>query len=262
MRETPMKWCKGSPTRDQEPWIGFPWLFIACSIVCALLILKPILGLGLIVGTVGFYVLVCLFVSTLSGKIEPVILTWVVVRYFRVEENAATLHLVTSLMALYVAGIGVAEVVLRQDLLPLPGGEITFAGGLPRPNGPFWTNDSFALIGLVTFLLLLFLRNLLGENVSLWRRVVHYVGLTASLAMALMPMFRSVGISLMVILLIATLSTRKPSRRLAGFALFLLCFSMVSLVSILAPDAYADRSRSGNVYGRLAEQMQTWHVFA
>jgi O-antigen ligase len=136
------------------------------------------------------------------------------------------------------------------------------AGSLPRPNGPFGTNDSLALIGLVIFFLLLFLRNLLGERLSFWRRIVHGIGLTASLAMALMPMFRSVGISLMVILLIATLSTRRPSRRILGFALLLFCLGAVSLVSILAPDTYADRSDPGNVYGRVAEQIQTWHLFS
>ena len=331
------------------------WLFfIGCGMACALLVVKPLWGLVTIGGLIGFYGALYLFVTTLSGKIEPAILTWVlifplgyyflsfpreqsiitldrvlaialllaislasrdkleslpralrrcaiawiaflvfaaaslmyasnllvssrlfvdsfclpailgwvVVRHFRLRENAATLHLVTSLMALYVAGIGVAEVVLRQDLLPLPGGEITFAGALPRPNGPFWSNDSFALIGLVTFFLLLFLWSWLGESISSGQRIVHYSALTASLAMALMPMFRSVAISLMVILLIAALSARRPSGRLAGFALLLACILAVSLVSILAPDTYADRSRPDNVYGRLAEQMQTWQLFS
>ena len=53
----------------------------------------------------------------------------------------------------------------------------------------------------------------------------------------------------MVILLIATLTARRPSRRLAGFALLLVCVLAVSLVSFLAPDTYADRSNPDNVYG-------------
>jgi len=332
----------------------FWMLFAASGVACALVVLKPILGLSIIGGLLGTCVVVYLIATTLSGRVEPALLTWVlifplgyyflsfprersiitldralpialvltlgfaskekaeplpralrlcvsawtaflvvaaaslmyasdifvsgrlwvegfwmpailgwvVLRYFRVEENTATLHLVTSLMALYVAGIGVAEVVLRKDLLPVPGSEITFAGALSRPNGPFWSNDSFALIGLVTFFLLLFLRNLLGENLSFWRRTVHYVGVTASLVTALMPMFRSVVISLMFILLIATLSTRSPSRRLGGFALILLCSLMVLLVSVLAPDTYTDRSKPDNLYARLAEQRQTWQLFS
>jgi len=357
-----MNYCPGTAVGSHDPRPaprGIPgsarfWVvFAACGVAGALLVLKPVMGVGIVGGLIGTCVMGYLIATTLGGKVEPVILTWalifplgyyflsfprersiitldrllpvalllaiglasrdkskrlpralrrcalawiaflavaatsllrdsnlvsgrllvdgfclpailgwVVIRDFRVEENAATLHLVTSLMAFYVAGIGVAEVVLRQDLLPLPGGEITFAGALARPNGPFWNNDVFALIGLVTFFLLLFLRNLLGENVSLWRRVFHCIGLTAALATALMPMFRSVGISLMVILLIAALSARTPSRRLAGFALLLVCVLAVSLVSILAPDTYADRSNPDNVYGRLAEQMQTWHLFS
>ena len=334
--------------------VRFLLLFVCCGVACTLAVVKPILGLGIIAGVVGFCVVLYLFAATLSGKIESAILTWVlifplgyyflsfpveksiitldrmlpiavlvavgfssrrrlellpralrpcaiawisflvvaaaslmyasdirapgrlfvdgfclpailgwlVIGYFRVEENAATLHILTSLMALYVACIGAAEMVLKEDLLPLPGGAIFFAGNLPRPNGPFWSNDSFALIGLTTFFLLLFLRNLLGVTCSFWQRVVHYVGLTASLAMALMPMFRSVVISLMVILLVATLSERRPSRRLAGFALLLTSVLAVSLVSVLAPETYEDRSKPENVYVRFAQQMQTWHVFS
>lgn len=334
--------------------VRFRLLFVCCGVACTLAVVKPILGLGIIAGVVGICVVLYLFAATLSGKIDPMILTWVlifplgyyflsfpreksiitldrmlpvvlllaigfasrdrskpwppalrpcaiawiaflavaavsliyggnilvsgrllvdgfllpailgwmVISYFRVEENAATLHLLTSLMSLYVAGIGAAEMVLREDFLPLPGSSMGFAGALPRPNGPFGTDDEFALVGLVTFFLLLFLRNLLGESISFGRQLVHYIGLTASLAMALMPMFRSVDISLMVILLIATLYARRPSRRLAGFALLLVCVLMVALVSILVPDTYADRSSPGNVYGRLAEQMQTWYLFS
>jgi len=192
----------------------------------------------------------------------PMILGWVVIGNFNVERNAATLHLLSSLMAIYVACIGVAEIVLKQDLLPLPGSELLTAGSLPRPNGPFYTNDAFALIGLITFFLLLFLRNLLGEKLSFWRQVLHDIGLVSSLAMAVMPMFRSDVIALMVILVIATLSERRPSKRLAGSALFVLCLLAVLLFRILVPDAYSDRSRPENVYGRLAQQIQTWQVFS
>ena len=358
-----MKWRQGNATPDQElnlaaksspEWIGFWWLFSAFGVVCALLVVRPILGLGIMGAMVGTCVMVYLFVAISSGKLEPLILTWVlifplgyyflsfprdraiitldrvlpvalalaiglaprnkskplprdlrrcaiawaaflafaavslthatdiftsgrmlvdgfllpailgwlVIRNFQVAERAATLHMLTSLMCLYVACIGAAEMVLKQDLLPLPGSELSFAGSLPRPNGPFATNDAFAVIGFVAFFMLLFLRNLLGEKLSFGRRVVHYIGLTASLAMTLMPMWRSLGIALVVVLLIATMSTRRPSRRLMGFALLLLCFLAVSLVGILAPDTYNDRSNPDNFYARLAQQRQTWDVFS
>jgi O-antigen ligase len=191
----------------------------------------------------------------------PAILGWSVIRNFRVRNHIASLHTAVSLMATYVAVIGIAEMVLGEDLLPLPGSSIVLAGSLVRPNGPFYTNDSFALIGLIAFFLLLFLRQALDDEVPAWRRWLHAVGCGAALAMGLMPMFRSVLITLMLILLLKTLWARKPSHRIAGFVLIFICLAGASLVSILAPEAYEDRSRPDNFYVRLAEQMQTLQLF-
>ncbi len=331
------------------------WMFFAvCAIGCALAVLKPIVGLGVIGAAVGICVLGYIFAATLRGEIEPMILTWVllfplgyyvlsfpreqsiitldrvlpmvlllaialasrhkleplpralrtcgiawavflifaaasllsvskvlqsahllvdgfclpallgwsILRIFDVERHAASLHIAVSVMAFYTMCIALAEEVVKEDLLPVPGSGIAFAGSIPRPNGPFGTNDSLALIGVITFFLLLFLWNVVGDHSSLWRRVVHWIGLTSSMAIALMPLFRAVGIALMVIILIATLASRRPGRRVAGFALLLLCGLAISLVSFLAPDVYEDRSDSGNIYGRLAQQVQVWYVFA
>ena len=191
----------------------------------------------------------------------PAILGWAVIRNLRVRRHLASLHTVVGLMAVYVSVLGVAEVVLGKDLLPLPGSSIVLAGSLPRPNGPFYTNDSFALIGLIAFFLLLFLRNALGEDVSVWRKALHKAGCAASLAMALMPLFRSVLVTLVLILLLRILWTRKPSHRIAGFALLLICVAGASLIIVLAPEAYEDRVRPDNFYVRLAEQVQTLQLF-
>jgi O-antigen ligase len=191
----------------------------------------------------------------------PAILGWSVIRNFRVRSHLASLHTAVSLMALYVAAIGVAEMVLGEDLLALPGSSIVLAGSLARPNGPFYTNDSFALIGLIAFFLLLFIRQALGEDIAAWRQWLHAIGCTAALAMGLMPMFRSVLITLMLILLLKSLWARKSSHRIAGFVLIFLCVAGAALISVVAPETYEDRSRPDNFYGRLAEQMQTLRLF-
>jgi O-antigen ligase len=191
----------------------------------------------------------------------PALLGWCVIRNYRVREHAGSLHIAASLMAIYVACIGAAEMMLKQDLLPLPGSTILFAGSLPRPNGPFYSNDSFAIIGLTTFLLLLFLRNTLNERVPVWRRIIHGAGVTGALMIALMPMFRSVVTTFILILMIETLTTRKPGRRALGVGLLLLCIVTVSLVSMLVPDAYEDRRSPDNVYSRIAQHKQTLQVF-
>jgi len=196
-----------------------------------------------------------------EGFLLPAIMGWIVIRYFRVRENAAALHLIISVMSFYAACIGAAEIVLKKDLLPLPGSELTFAGPIPRPNGPFATNDAFALIGFISFCVLLFLRNLLDRQLSPMRSFIHYAGIVASLAMALMPMWRSLDIALILVLLIATVTTRVPSKRLLGIGTLILCALGVILLSILAPEVYSDRSDPANLYGRFAQQMQTWRVF-
>jgi O-antigen ligase len=192
----------------------------------------------------------------------PALLGWCVIRNFDVRRHIKTLTIAASMMAAYVACIGAAEVVLKEDLLPLPGSAIFFAGSVTRPNGPFYSFDSFALIGVVTLFLLLFLRAATrAEHTPFWHSVAHGIGVTASLAMSLMPMFRAIGIALMLILLIATWSDCRPSRRVAGFGLLLLCVITVSLISALAPDAFEDRSKPDNFYARMAEQVQTLQVF-
>jgi O-antigen ligase len=333
-------------------WFGL--FFLASGGACAMLIIKPVLGIEILVAGTGACVLAYLFATALEGRVEPLILTWVlifplgyyflsfpreqsiitldrvlplvlplaisfgspqssdlvprairpcaiawtifiviagaslvwsgnaltsgrllgdgfclpallgwgVIRNFNVRRYAGALHVLVSMMVVYVAGIGAAEMVLKEDLLPLQGSALFFAGSLPRPNGPFYTNDSFAIIGLVALFLLLFLRSVLPDKLGFWRVAIHAVGVTASLAMGLMPMFRSVFITLLLILLLATLSTRKLSLRIAGFALLLACSLSVCLFSLLAPDAYEDRSNPDNFYVRLAEQMQTLQVFS
>jgi O-antigen ligase len=192
----------------------------------------------------------------------PALLAWCIIRNFDVRRHLRTLTIAASVMAVYAAGIGAAEVLLKEDLLPLPGSTLYFAGTATRPNGPFYSFDSFALIGVITLFLLFFLRaTTKQEYAPLWYRVAHGIGLAASLAMALMPMFRAIGIALMLILFMATCSDRRPSRRVAGFGLLLLCLIALSVVSALAPDTFEDRSKPDNFYGRVAEQLQTLRVF-
>lgn len=333
--------------------IGFWLAFAACAFACALSILKPILGLGLIGIVVGIGVVVYLLATVLSGTVGPTILTWVlifplgyyflsfprersiitldrvlvivlllatgfasqrksdplppplrrcaiawlvfllsaaaslihtsnlivsakllidsfclpallgwcVLRTFDIRRYATALHTVACVMAFYAMCIGVAEEIVKEDLLPLPGSGIGFAGSLTRPNGPFSTPDSLALIGAITFFLLLFLRSTMKEPLPLWRTLLHGTGVFASLAMALMPMFRAVYIGLLVPLLVETWMTRNVRRKMAGVALLMICAITVMLVSVFAPDTFEDRSQPGNIYSRMAQQRQTLQVF-
>jgi O-antigen ligase len=166
-----------------------------------------------------------------------------------------------SLMVMYVAAIGAAEMALGTALMPLPGAGLYFAGSLLRPNGPFPSNGSFALIGLISLFFLLFLRRAIGMRMSWRQRLLHTAGVTSALAMALMPLFRSVGITLLLILLLDTYFNRNVGNLLARLALLGFAVAALVIVSAKVPDVYLDRSDSGNLYGRIAEQKQTFQLF-
>jgi hypothetical protein len=197
-----------------------------------------------------------------DGFCLPALLGWCVLRSFDVRRYAAPLHIVVSAMAVYTMSIGLAEDLLKEDLLPLPGSAIFFAGSVPRPNGPFYSFDSFAVIGVVTFFLLQFLRGAMGSvPIPLWHTLLHRVGILASLAIALMPMFRAVAIAFMVTLLLETWSTANLRRKIAGFTLIGVCAVAVLLISVMAPEVFEDRAQADNIYSRMAQQRQNLQVF-
>lgn len=200
----------------------------------------------------------------------PLVLSWFVLHYFDVHRSLRALHIITCVLALYLATIGGAEVVLQRDLLALPDAGLLLAGDykekanatqlLIRPNGPFATQHSYALVGLVVFLFLLFLKQALGE-LPRWQRMLHRLGVAAALATTLMPLFRSVLVSLVVILLVDAFYQhgRRRVLRVALVASFGLVFMLVRLT---LPAVFEERSDPGNLYGRIAEQMQVLKMFA
>jgi len=145
-----------------------------------------------------------------EGFLFPALAGWYVLRHFDARRRLATLHLATSLMSITVGALAAAEVVLQRDLLPLPGGGLDMAGNysggkadiLIRPNGPFSSDNSLALVGMVTLFFLMFLRQALGAQMRNWQRWLHHAGIAAAAVAALMPLFRSLLITLALIALV------------------------------------------------------------
>lgn len=201
------------------------------------------------------------FKLTLDGFVLPAIVGWCVVRNFDVRKHLAGVHALTCLMIVPVALAGAVEMATGTDVLPLPGAGLYYAAGILRPNGPFVSNDSFALIGLVTFCFLLFLRRALGSQAPEWQRLLHAVGLGCALATALMPLFRSVMIALLIVVLLDLYFFRSVLK-LAVVAAALSCaVAGLVVVSVRAPEVYRDRSEGSNVYSRIGQQMQTLGLF-
>ncbi len=198
-----------------------------------------------------------------DGFLLPALLGWIVMGSFDVRRHMVGLHVLTCVMAIYVAAIGGAEMATGSDIMPLPGAGtgLYFAGPIPRPNGPFNSNNSFALIGLISFFFLLFLRRAVGKEMLWWQRLLHKAGMASALATALMPLFRSVAISLLIILLLDTYFNRGLGKVAARLAILFSAIAALAIFSLKAPDAFEDRSERGNLYSRIAEQRQTLELF-
>ena len=198
----------------------------------------------------------------LDGSLLPLLLVCCVLGRFDVRRRLPTLHTVVCLSSIICAAIAAAEIITRQDLLPDESSVIFFGGSIPRPNGPFETNDTLATVGAVSFFFLLFLRATLGPRLSSGRRMLHLIGLAATIGMALMPLFRSVAITLLLVLIIDTFWEQRTTRRAWRVVLILVSVGLIFTATKLLPhDMFEDRSSAANVYGRVAEFEQGLRVF-
>jgi O-antigen ligase len=196
----------------------------------------------------------------LDSLVLPFLLGWCVIARFDVRRWLPTIHTGVCVSSIISAAVAAAEIATGQDLLPL-GTAATAYGGLVRPNGPFETDDNLALIGTISIFLLLFVRWAMGPTLSRSRRILHFIGLTAAIGMAVMPLFRSVLITLLVVLIIDTFWEKGTSGRAWRLGLIGGSIGLVVLLAAFAPDVFEDRSSAGNVYGRIAQFQQSLQVF-
>lgn len=199
----------------------------------------------------------------LDAFLLPLLLAFCVIAGLDVRQRLATMHTATCISSTICATVAAAEIVTGQDLLPVQNSVMFYAGGIARPNGPFAANDQLALVGALSFFFLLFLRAALGPAVSPGRRFLHFIGMTAALGAALMPMFRSVAITLLLALIIDTLWEQRASRRAWRMVLILASVGLIFVAPLFLPDMLVeDRGGADNVYGRVAQFKQSIRVFA
>jgi hypothetical protein len=207
----------------------------------------------------------------LEAFVFPALLAWYVVRHFEIRRHLSTLHIIACVMAMYVAGIGMAEAILQRDLLALPSSGVIVAGDyadsgdpvaeiLVRPNGPFASNDSFAIVGAVSLLFLLFLKHALGDQMPGWQRYLHRLGVSAALVEALLPLFKSVLISLVMVLLVDAYYQRGRQRFLRFAAIISLGLGVLAL-RLALPVVFEERADPLTFYARVAQQKQTLVLF-
>jgi O-antigen ligase len=196
----------------------------------------------------------------------PGVLALYIIREFPVSRHLRQIHVVVCIISLYLAAIGIAEVATGTDLLPLKdAGSSYFAGTqdvkLLRANGPFGANGTYATVGLINFLLLVFLRKAM-RVLNGGTRLVHAAGLASSIVTAAIPLFRALALTACAIFAIAWVrSHRRDSRRLWPVIVAFACLISIFSFKFIAPDIYHERVEDPeNIYGRLAEVRQAAEV--
>ncbi|HVU47798.1 MAG TPA: O-antigen ligase family protein [Terracidiphilus sp.] len=203
-----------------------------------------------------------------DGLLLPALLGWYIVRQFRLDRYTKPLHFAICIISIYSACIGVMEVASQTDLLAFPasGDYLAYEPTDPtgfvflRANGPFVSNTTFAIAGLISFFLLAFLWTLIRDNAGPVWRGLHIVGSSAAILQALLPLFRSVLLTLIAVIIIDLFWTT-GFRRVIRLVVLATIPVIVIALAALAPGVFQDRSSSSNVYGRLAQDKQTLKIF-
>jgi len=208
----------------------------------------------------------------LEALLFPGLLCWRIICQFDVRKHVVGLHYVTCIMAIYVACIGMAEVALQRDLLPIPSGDVIVAGDyggdprdaatqiLIRPNGPFSTVNSFAIVGIVNLCFLLFLKRAIPYRMATGQKMLHRVAVAAAFAETVMPLFKSVLITLVLMLLVnACYEVGRRKLRAVGVAVGLV-LGLICLRMIL-PVVFEERADPFTFYARIAQEKQTLALF-
>jgi O-antigen ligase len=91
--------------------------------------------------------------------------------------------------------------------------------------------------------------------------MLHSIGLAAAIGMALMPLFRSVAITLLLVLIIDTFWEQRTAHRAWRVVLMLAFVGLIFIPKVFAPDMFEDRMSASNVHGRVAQFEQSLRVF-
>jgi len=233
-------------------WVGF--------LLIALISLRDVRGHGLLYS-----------VRLLNDTfVMPGILAYYVLRRFDLRRQLAALGVVVSVMSIYLAGIGMAEDILRRDLLSFTPENVAMLGNTEmfRANGPFESGSTYGLVGVINFLLLRFLTSIQPPGLPSWQRILQRIGTFSAFLVSLIPMHRGIVVTWVVIGLIEAWQHRtNPAwwkhtawKRIGLFVLFGLG---VIVIKVASPYIYQDRFEdASNIQARLAQHQQSLAVLA
>ncbi len=168
-------------------WLAIAWGLFVLGAFLSLLNEPKLLWLSASRGIVDAFIL-------------PPVLGWITYRGFSVRNHLSWIHLVLSLVSMYLLVIGISETVTGLPLLPQAGASVRlYSAGegsftIARPNGPFANPGTFSLVSMINLFLLMFSRRAMSR-LPLPVRILHWPAVVAALAVSLLTLTRGVIIA-------------------------------------------------------------------
>lgn len=182
--------------------------------------------------------------------------------HFAVRRNGKALLLGAVSLVFFLFVTGAAELATGADLFAYKGSEIVREGEL-RVNGPFGTDSSYAIVCVMLFLFLRAAPRMLRLRFDRSGKLVYVLALAGAALGALLPVFRTVALTLVVCWVVLEWIVRSggaksPHRRLPVGALIVASVIIAAaLTAVAAPSAFVSRLTSARTaFGRLA----TWQA--
>lgn len=139
--------------------------------------------------------------TAVDGFILPLILFLIVGRYLNLSAIKEKIFISLLLLAYCILPIGIYELFRGVDLLIYPGGQLFFDGRI-RPNGPFLSDHSYALISLILAFTILYWPKVANITLSNKYKIFWYGGLISAFIASLISQFRAVMLVMIVCLLL------------------------------------------------------------
>ena len=193
----------------------------------------------------------------------PLVAFHVAMNYLDWQKSGRHLLLGAIPLALFLFATGAFELATGADLLAYKGSELVREGER-RVNGPFAADSSFAIICLILFLFLLAAPKLFRVRFDRTGKLIYACAVAGAGIGALLPVFRAVGLALVLSWIVLQWPTehqnrqawfRAAARRGAPLAVLLvtIIIAFVGWIAATAPSLGGIRlTEPRSAYGRLA----------
>jgi hypothetical protein len=200
-----------------------------------------------------------------EALLMPALLGIYAISVFPIARNLTKIHACLCILMIGIALVAGIELLTGTNLLPANGAVETWVQTsdvkLIRVDGPFENSSVLCVVGTLGFFLITYCKHLMVGSPRGSGRMLHYAGILASLAAALLPMNRGLVIALLVCACIDYFAPDPLVSRGTWNWIFAVLLLVALVGTVFYPGVFEDRVTSGdNLYQRVAQNVQALEV--